>query len=224
MQSVSTVVSALSARSAVGHQSASTVVNAISARSAVGQQICEHGRERSTCKECGGSQESASTVVSALNARSAVGHKSASTVVGALSARSAVGLQSVSTVVSDLGARSVKAHTCDPTSPQSKHPLLPASVHRRLANGGSLSPPASPPPRRSREEHLLQLPLQHRLVTRRTLRVPAPIPSEQLEPARVTRRVLTRRLERLARRVAAQHTPRRGVSHRELVASLLRRR
>ena len=35
-----------SARSAVGHQSASTVVCALSARSAVGHRICEHGRER----------------------------------------------------------------------------------------------------------------------------------------------------------------------------------
>ena len=80
-ESASTVVSALSARSAVVHQSASTVVCALSARSAVGHQ-------------------SASTVVSALSARSAVGHKSASTVVCALSARSAVGDQSASTVVS----------------------------------------------------------------------------------------------------------------------------
>ena len=55
-----------------------------------GSGICEHGRERSKCKECGGSQY-ASTVVSALSARSAVGHQSASTVVSALSARSAVG-------------------------------------------------------------------------------------------------------------------------------------
>ena len=43
-----------SARSAVGQESASTVVSAISARSAVGQAICEHGRLRSKCKECGG--------------------------------------------------------------------------------------------------------------------------------------------------------------------------
>ena len=62
---------------------------------------CPHGRWRSQCKECGGSQ-SASTVVSALHARSAVGQESASTVVGAVSARSAVGLESASTVVSAL--------------------------------------------------------------------------------------------------------------------------
>ena len=170
LEYASTVVSALSARSAVVHQSASTVVCAISARSAVGHQ-------------------SASTAVSALVARSAVGHKYAST------------------AVSDISARSVKAHACDTTSPQSKHPLLPASVHRRARQRREpLTPPhlrPRPRRRRSREEHLLQLPLQHGLVTRRTLRVPAPIPSEQLEPARVTRRVLTRRLERLARRVAA---------------------
>ena len=39
--------------------------SALRARSAVGGSICEHGRQRSQCKECGG-QESASTVVSAL--------------------------------------------------------------------------------------------------------------------------------------------------------------
>ena len=47
-------VSALRARSAVGQESASTVVSALTARSAVGL-ICEHGRIRSKCKECGGS-------------------------------------------------------------------------------------------------------------------------------------------------------------------------
>jgi hypothetical protein len=51
-QSASTVVGAMSARSAVGHKSASTVVSALSARSAVVDQ-------------------SASTVVGALSARSA---------------------------------------------------------------------------------------------------------------------------------------------------------
>ena len=106
-QSASTVVSALNARSAVGinlrarssalyMQGVRWCINlrarsssALSARSAVGT-ICEHGRERSRCKECGGSaicehgrQRS--------SARSAVGHQSASTVVVAMSARSAVG-------------------------------------------------------------------------------------------------------------------------------------
>ena len=70
LESESTVVGALSARSAVVHQYASTVVSAISARSAVGHK-------------------SASTVVCALCARSAVGDQSASTVVGAVTARSA---------------------------------------------------------------------------------------------------------------------------------------
>ena len=40
-------------------KSASTVVGALGARSAAGAQICEHGRQRSKCKECkecGGSQ------------------------------------------------------------------------------------------------------------------------------------------------------------------------
>ena len=97
------------------HQSASTVVGALSARSAVGHKY-------------------ASTVVGALNARSAVGHKYASTVVCAPSARSAVGDQSAGTVVCAMSARSVQAHACDTTSPQSKHPLLPASVHRLSPN------------------------------------------------------------------------------------------
>ena len=89
-QSASTVVSALTARSAVGDQSASTVVSALSARNAVGQ-------------------ESASTVVGTIDARSAVGHKSASTVVCALCARSAVGDQSASTVVGAVTARSARS-------------------------------------------------------------------------------------------------------------------
>ena len=85
-QSASTVVSALTARSAAGLQSASTVVSALRARtvqetvytlSCGGSQICEHGRQRSQCKECGGGgiceHGLASTVVSALSARSAVG-------------------------------------------------------------------------------------------------------------------------------------------------------
>ena len=41
------------ARSAVGHQSASTVVSALVQGVRWGS-ICEHGRERSKCKECGG--------------------------------------------------------------------------------------------------------------------------------------------------------------------------
>ena len=69
-QSASTVVCALSARSAVGLQSASTVVGALSARSAVVHQY-------------------ANTVVSVIIARSAVVHQSASTVVYAIHARSA---------------------------------------------------------------------------------------------------------------------------------------
>ena len=73
------VVTALTARNAVGLKSASTVVGALSARSAAGLK-------------------SASTVVSAISARSAVGLKSASTGVGAIRARSAAGLQSASTV------------------------------------------------------------------------------------------------------------------------------
>ena len=106
VQSASTVVCALIARSAVGHQSASTVVSAYSARSAVGLNL----RARSSALQVQGVrwvQESASTVVYANSARSAAGHQSASTVVCALSARSAVGHQSASTVVSATTARSV---------------------------------------------------------------------------------------------------------------------
>ena len=121
-QSASTVVYALTARSAVGLESASTVVYALGARSAVGLKSAgeQHGRLRKECgggsfcecKECGGGSicehgrassavvhQSASTVVGAIGARSAAGLKSASTVVSALSARSAGGLKSASTVV-----------------------------------------------------------------------------------------------------------------------------
>ena len=70
---------------------------------------CPHGRQRSQCKECGGSSI-CEHGRQRHNARSAVGHKSASTVVGALGARSAVGHQSASTVVCALGARSAVVH------------------------------------------------------------------------------------------------------------------
>ena len=90
----------------MGHKSVSTVVSA-PVQGVRWGAICEHGRLRSKCKECGGHQ-SASTVVSALvqgvrwvtnlRARSSAlsckecgGHQSASTVVSALRARSAVG-------------------------------------------------------------------------------------------------------------------------------------
>ena len=71
LQSASTLVSAISARSAAGLHSASTVADTARSASAPhcstecgGSQICEHGRERRYCKECGGAQ-SASTVVGA---------------------------------------------------------------------------------------------------------------------------------------------------------------
>ena len=57
-----TAISAAGLSASTVHLSASTVVSALSARSAVGLAICEHGRLRYRCKECGGSQ-SASTVV-----------------------------------------------------------------------------------------------------------------------------------------------------------------
>ena len=106
MQYASTVVSALSARSAVGHQSASTVVCALMQ----GVRWVINLRARSSALSVQGVRwvhQSASTVVCALSARSAVGrnlrarssalsvqgvrwvHQSASTVVSALSARSA---------------------------------------------------------------------------------------------------------------------------------------
>ena len=72
-QSASTVVSALSARSAVGQQYASTVVERYSVQGVRWVTICEHGRERSKCKECGGSQICEHGRVRS-SARSAVGH------------------------------------------------------------------------------------------------------------------------------------------------------
>ena len=81
-----------------------------------------------------------------------------------------------------------------------------ASSRKRRYEEQSPPPPTHPP---LREEHLLQLALQHGLLTRRTQRVPAPVPPEQLEPARVTRGVPTRRLERLPDALP-QHTHRGG--------------
>ena len=80
--------------------------------------------------------QSASTVVGALSARSAVDQESVSTVVSALDARSAVGHKYASMVIGAIDARSVKAHTCNTTSPQSKHPLLPdVLATKRLRHG-----------------------------------------------------------------------------------------
>ena len=108
----STVVSALSARSAVGDQSANTVVYATSARSALGHKY-------------------ASTVVGALTARSAVVHQSASTVVGAQHARSAA-LHKISRVEditsSPRSPRHSFALAADPTaSPLTRSPTALAS-------------------------------------------------------------------------------------------------
>ena len=84
LESASTVVYALCARSAVGLESASTVVERSRCKECGGgicegryckeicgterASICEHGRRRSDCKECGGASicgggQSASTVV-----------------------------------------------------------------------------------------------------------------------------------------------------------------
>ena len=108
LESASTVVCAISARSAVVHQSASTVVYALRARSAVGHKFASTVVYAPRARSAVGDQ-SASTVVSALGARSAVGHKSASMVVCAISARSAVGDQYASTVVGALSARSARS-------------------------------------------------------------------------------------------------------------------
>ena len=54
-----------------------------------GSGICEHGRERSRCKECGGSGKYASMDGSATIVRSAAARASASTGVSAPGARSA---------------------------------------------------------------------------------------------------------------------------------------
>ena len=111
----------------MGVQSASTVVSELGARSAVGQRICEHGRRRSKCKECGGAsicehgrgaheckECGGASICEHGRQRSQCkecgGSQYASTVVGALSARSAVGDQSASTVVSALHARSAVGH------------------------------------------------------------------------------------------------------------------
>ena len=117
--SMSTVVSADAARSAVGLKSASTVVNGLTAKCG-GLGIHEHGRIRSTCKECGGGSFCEHVVVrSAVSGirepvqRIAVAAQSASTVVGAIRARSAAGLKSASTVVSASSARSAVGPVCE---------------------------------------------------------------------------------------------------------------
>ena len=104
----STVVYALSARSAVGDQSASTVVSALSARSVVGAQSASTVVCANSVRSAVG-HHSASTVVSALIARSAVGQEYASTVVSAISARSVAGVHTASTVVSAVSARSARS-------------------------------------------------------------------------------------------------------------------
>ena len=104
----STVVYALSARSAVGDQSASTVVSALSARSVVGAQSASTVVSANSARSAVG-HHSASTVVSALIARSAVGQEYASTVVSAISARSVAGVHTASTVVSAVSARSARS-------------------------------------------------------------------------------------------------------------------
>ena len=111
-QSASTVVSAISARSAVVHQSASTVVSALDARSAVGHKY-------------------ASTVVYAIHARTVAGVHSASTVVYALHARSAVVHQCASTVVSAEDARSARSseHIINQITP-SQSVLVPSPFTR----------------------------------------------------------------------------------------------
>ena len=80
LEYASTVIGAITARSAVVHKSVSTVVCALGCKECGGSEICEHGRRR-------------------YHARSAVGRESASTIVSADTARSAVGLEYASTVV-----------------------------------------------------------------------------------------------------------------------------
>ena len=151
--------------------------------------ICEHGRQRSRCKECGGIQ-SASTVVSALSARSAVGTeicvthrqrlasaksavglKSVSMVVGALNARSAAGLKSASTIVSAINARSVARRRPNRVGSISikRRSVRFASPHRRGPRHSYPAPaprgasPGSPPERgelrRRRPRRDVHLPL-----------------------------------------------------------------
>ena len=87
-RSASTIVYALSARSAAALKSASTVVGALGARSAVGAN-------------------SANTDVGALCASGVAGAKSANMVVYALGARSATGVQSANTAVNESIVRFV---------------------------------------------------------------------------------------------------------------------
>ena len=82
-----------------------------------GSQICEHSRVRSRCKECGGSQI-CGTVVSALCARSVVGAQSASTVVYALSARYVVAAREILTL---LVSNSITASPSPRSRPVASH-------------------------------------------------------------------------------------------------------
>ncbi len=169
-ESASTVVYAVSARSAVGHQSASTVVSGSDARSAVGLHSASTVDCALSARSAVGHQ-SASTVVYALSVRSAVGHKSASTVVYALSARSAVGDQSASTVVCALSARSARSSECiinqittsqsilvfthsSRTQPPNKSPAVRVNLLVHVELGGFLVTPVQVPLILRRRYHL----------------------------------------------------------------------
>ena len=151
-QYVSMVVSALSARSAVGVQSASTVVSAIDARSVAGQESASTVLSAISARSAVVHQ-SASTVVGALSARSAVGHKYASTVVGALSARSAVGHQYASTVVTATGAKIATRRNSSFVLDQRDLALPLVTVTRRVARLVRLARVASSSPHSSRIAH-----------------------------------------------------------------------
>ena len=149
-QSASTVVYALSARSAVGVKSASTVVCALSARSAVGHRY-------------------ASTVVCAISARSAVVHQSASTVVYALIARSAVGHKYASTVVGAICARSAKRARNEATKTRRRNTPSTSKLSTTSAHRSWASPPPAQPS--SRTPHL---PARARPRARRRRKPPPP--------------------------------------------------
>ena len=171
-QSASTVVSALSARSAVGHQSASTVVGAL-VQGVRWASICEHGRQRSSARSAVGAQ-SASTVVSALDARSAVGLESASTVVSASvqGVRWVCNLRARSSALSMQGVRVEQMTSVVKRRPNRDSGIAPRFIvnfyqlYRLLDRRRQprASPPPVPPPLLLLSSLLLSQPLPGQLI------------------------------------------------------------
>ena len=170
-ESASTVVYAVSARSAVVHQSASTVVSGLrckecggsafcehgrlrsQCKECGGSSICEHGRIRSECKECGGSQICEHGRVALSSARSAVGHQSASTVVCALSARSARSSECIINQITTSQSILVFTHSSR-THPPNKSPAVRVNLLVHVELGGFLVTPVQVPLILRRRYHL----------------------------------------------------------------------